>query len=219
MASRRSAPRVGPELGALWMFVPLMSLGAASFVPPLYYAVRRGRRHCYAWAAAFVLGLVASVAVYSQNRLSGVALIMTEWVAGLIATGALCLHPDRDDPVEAARAERKQRRKARALVDKDPKLAIEAGIGRPDLPGVHRDGGLVDINRVPADFLQTLPGIDAPLAERIRDTRDEVGGFSSLADLVQTLDLGPARFADIEDQLLFIRLYLPPDDPDGLTGK
>lgn len=199
--------RVGPWLGALWMFVPLMSLGAASFVPPLYFAVRRGRRQCYAWSAAFVLGLVASIAVYSQNRLSGVALIMTEWVAGLIATGALCLHPERDvDPVEAARAGRKQRRKARALVAKDPKLAIEAGIGRPDLPGVRRDGGLIDVNRVPVDFLQTLPGIDAPLAERILETRDEVGGFSSLADLIHTLDLSPARFDDIEDQLLFIRL-------------
>lgn len=207
MESPRAARRVGPELGALWMFVPLMSLGAASFVPPLYFAVRRGRRECYAWSAAFVLGFVASIAVYSQNRLSGVALIMTEWVAGLIATGALCLRPDRDvDPVEAARAGRKQRSKAKALVAKDPRLAIEAGIGRPDLPGAHRDGGLVDVNRVPAEFLELLPGIDAPLAERIGRTRDEVGGFSSLADLIHTLDLSPARFDDIEDQLLFIRL-------------
>jgi hypothetical protein len=95
------------------------------------------------------------------------------------------------------------RRKALAIVRDDPDLATELRIGRPDLPRSFGDGGLVDVNHVPASFLVELPGIDAPLAERIVATRDEVGGFGSLADLEITLELAPMAISQVKDRLIF----------------
>lgn len=99
------------------------------------------------------------------------------------------------------------RRKALAIVRDDPDLATELRIGRPDLPRSFDDGGLVDVNHVPASFLVELPGIDAPLAERIVATRDEVGGFGSIADLEITLELAPMTISQVKDRLIFRPIY------------
>jgi hypothetical protein len=37
-------------------------------------------------------------------------------------------------------------------------MAWELRIGRPDLPRVYDDGGLIDVNHVPPQVLATLPG-------------------------------------------------------------
>ena len=99
------------------------------------------------------------------------------------------------------------RRKALAIVRDEPDLATELRIGRPDLPRSFDDGGLVDVNHVPASFLVERPGIDAPLAERIVATRDEVGGFGSIADLEITLELAPMTIRQVKDRLIFRPIY------------
>lgn len=99
------------------------------------------------------------------------------------------------------------RRKALAIVRDEPDLATELRIGRPDLPRSFDDGGLVDVNHVPASFLVERPGIDAPLAERIVATRDEVGGFGSIADLEITLELAPMTISQVKDRLIFRPIY------------
>jgi hypothetical protein len=99
------------------------------------------------------------------------------------------------------------RRKALAIVRDEPALATELRIGRPDLPRSFDDGGLVDVNHVPASFLVERPGIDAPLAERIVATRDEVGGFGSIADLEITLELAPMTIRQVKDRLIFRPIY------------
>lgn len=102
--------------------------------------------------------------------------------------------------------ERERRRRARAVALIDPQLAREAGIGRPDLAGHEDDGGLVDVNHVPASVLATLPGIDRALAQRIADERTNVGGFLSAAHVSITLDLPPEQLRDAEDRFLFLPL-------------
>ena|ERR1017187_205681 len=97
----------------------------------------------------------------------------------------------------------RERRKALGIVRRNPALASELRIGRPDLPRSFRDGGLVDGNHVPASFLAELPGIDAELAERLVAVREKVGGFSSIADLEVTLDLPPGMVSKIKDRLIF----------------
>lgn len=99
------------------------------------------------------------------------------------------------------------RRKALAIVRDDPDLATELRIGRPDLPRSFDDGGLVDVNHVPASFLVEVPGIGAPLAERIVATRDEIGGFGSIADLEITLELAPMTISQVKDRLIFRPIY------------
>src|ERR1700678_3994048 len=63
------------------------------------------------------------------------------WLHGHLAH---LIHP-RDARLEAARERLAQREKALELARENPQLALEAGVGRPDLPGAY-DGGLVDVN-------------------------------------------------------------------------
>lgn len=196
----------------LWTVVPLASLGIAAFVPPTFFAIRYGRRSGYVWSALLLGTIVGFFATYQRDHehstRSGIAtaLIMVAWVGGAAVAGAFVLTTRDDDPVAEARRQRKQRDKARALIAEDPSLAVDAGIGRPDLRGEHEDGGLVDANRVPAETLATLPGVSPSLAQRIVETRQQVGGFSSLDDMITTLDLNPRDLDDAAERLVFIPL-------------
>jgi DNA uptake protein ComE-like DNA-binding protein len=91
----------------------------------------------------------------------------------------------------------RERERARELARKDPVAALERGVGRPDVPGAH-DGDLVDVNHAPERVLVTLPGVDADLARRIIATRENVGQFSSVADMAFVLDLDPDTAARLE---------------------
>ena len=97
------------------------------------------------------------------------------------------LHPD-DPRLARAREHLAEREKARRLAVQNPQLALEAGVGRPDLPGSYH-AGLVDINHAPFEVVAQLPGVDAELARRLIAAREEIGGFSSLEDLGSVLDL------------------------------
>jgi hypothetical protein len=109
--------------------------------------------------------------------------------------------------ISDAEARIRRRREALEIVRKNPVLATELRIGRPDLARSFDDGGLVDINHVPASVLAALPGMDAALAARIASTRAEVGGFSSVADVEVTLDLAPTALSAVKEVLICRPLY------------
>ena len=90
-----------------------------------------------------------------------------------------------------------ERERARALVRTDPLAALERGVGRPDVAGADHCE-LIDVNHAPPKILQMLPGVDADLARRIVATRENVGRFSSIADLGFVLDLDPDATARLE---------------------
>jgi DNA uptake protein ComE-like DNA-binding protein len=214
-AQRRAAARP-PALRWLWLLVPIGSLGMASFIPPMYFAIRQQRRSGFVWSAVLLAAITAFFIVDPHNHNDrglrhgvAVALIMLCLVGGAAVTvGFLVAGPRAVDAVTVARRQRRLRARARKLVETDPRLALEAHIGRPDIAGDHGDGGLVDVNRVPASTLAGLPGIDAALADRIVNTRRDVGGYASLADLVTTLGLDPVHLDEVADQLVFIPLEL-----------
>ena len=110
------------------------------------------------------------------------------------------------NPIMAAKLRVRQRHEALAILRRDPELAAELFIGRPDLPRYFEDGGLIDANHVPAQFLAAMPGIDQALAERIVSARAEIGGFSSIADLEVTLNVSPSVISQIKDHLVFLPL-------------
>ena len=95
------------------------------------------------------------------------------------------------------------RRRALELAARDPSLAQEIGIGRPDRRGAAH-GGLVDVNNASARALQRLPGVDGHLAARIVATRGELGGFSSLEDLGETLDIDGGTVERIRGRAVFL---------------
>lgn len=80
-----------------------------------------------------------------------------------------------------------------------PKLADELRIGRPDLSREFDDGGLIDINHVPASVLAQLPDVSRNLALRIVDARQTIGGFDSLDDVSVVLGISPQALDHLKD--------------------
>jgi DNA uptake protein ComE-like DNA-binding protein len=112
------------------------------------------------------------------------------------------IHPA-DARLDRARDRLAQREKALELARENPRLALEAGVGRPDLPGAY-DGGLVDLNHAPVEVISCLPGFDAELAGRVVVAREQVGGFASLEDLGIVLDLPGDQVEDLRPHVVFL---------------
>jgi hypothetical protein len=103
----------------------------------------------------------------------------------------------------AAQRRLKERQEALALLASDPQLAREIGVGRPDQRGA-QDAGLIDVNHVPAAFIAKLPGFDPALAERVVTIREDVNGFSGLADFGAVADLDGNLVERIRDRAVFL---------------
>jgi hypothetical protein len=80
--------------------------------------------------------------------------------------------------------ERVRRRQALTLVERNPAIARELRIRRPDLPRVFDDGGLIDVNAVPEPVLAALSGLTTYEAWRIVADRQAHGHFPSVDSLV-----------------------------------
>jgi hypothetical protein len=109
----------------------------------------------------------------------------------------------RDPRLDGARERLAQHQQALALAHENPQLALEAGVGRPDLPGAF-DGGLVDLNHAPSEIIACLPTCDAELADRIVATREQVDSFASLEDFGLVLDLPGDQVECLRDRVVFL---------------
>ncbi|HEV7933174.1 MAG TPA: hypothetical protein VGP70_12820 [Actinomadura sp.] len=100
-----------------------------------------------------------------------------------------------------------QRAEARQLAAADPVSARQLGIGRRDLPERrYDDGGLIDINRVPAEIFTHFSGITADKAAHIIIVRNSLGGtFSSVEELMATADVPPHLADEIAEYAIVIR--------------
>jgi hypothetical protein len=113
--------------------------------------------------------------------------------------------PPPDPAVAAALARRQRRRAARLLLERDPALAAELCVGRPDLPRPYDDGGLIDINAVPAEVLTGLPGLTPDQVERILAARRGPMGLTGVPDLVVYADVPPEVAESLGELLIFRR--------------
>ncbi|WP_051799619.1 BTAD domain-containing putative transcriptional regulator [Catenuloplanes japonicus] len=102
---------------------------------------------------------------------------------------------------EALREARRQQ--ARQILTFRPDIAVELGIGRPDLFRWFDDGGLVDINAVPEGLMVTLPGVTATMARNLAVERARGGPFNGLHDLVARGALQPHRAYPLGQLLVF----------------
>ena len=198
------------------MLLVLFPLGFGAWVPlvaglrarrPLWLAL--GLVYCAVLIAGYI---VSSVTPDDEDGSFAGMLILIPWIAAAATT--LAIYPSYRrrrallDKVEQreqksefreheAELRERERERARELVRKDPVAALERGVGRPDLRKAHH-ADLVDVNHAPQKVLLTLPGIDADLARRIVATRENVGQFSSVADMCFVLDLDPDTTARLE---------------------
>ncbi len=106
--------------------------------------------------------------------------------------------------VAAASARRDLRQRAREQAAEDLLIARELRIGRPDLPRHYDDGGLVDVNHVPAQTLTALRGVTPQVAEHIVAVRERVGAFTSAEELAATAGLHPDLTPEIREYGIFL---------------
>lgn len=127
---------------------------------------------------------------------------MQRWIHARTGLGHV-----QDPRLRAAQVRIRQRQRAHRLARDNPSLAVEAGVGRPDILGAF-DGGVVDPNNAGGGAIASLPGISHRLALHIIDVRERINGFTSLEDLGLVLDLD----ADQVERLRGVVVFLPRED-------
>ncbi|HEX9032925.1 MAG TPA: hypothetical protein VF834_13885 [Streptosporangiaceae bacterium] len=222
---RGHAPYVSPyirpaRISRLWAWAPVLSAGMLTFLPFLRIATVRQRRKDWAVFAAYVGVTVVILAGAgaggpargSMNSPFGavvVALIAVATAHALIEFRSLPGLPTPapvaagPDPVAIARARIGRRAEARELARRDPVLARELRIGRPDLQRQYDDGGLVDVNNVPDSVLAQHLQLTPQEVQAVLAARAQLGAFTSPEELSVYAQLAPARVDAISDLLWF----------------
>lgn len=199
-------------------------VGAGFFTWAVFLNLGRNaqRRAWFVWSAVYAALMVAFCVLeaVSGSSLTDLAADLAPipfaiaWFGGIVHLSVVSKDatrriqqvrrvPDGTPVLVAARERIKKRKKGRRLAAKDPVLAREVGVGRPDLPGT-QDFGLVDVNHASPEALCTLPGITPQIAERIEEARQSIGLFTSAEDLCATLDLPPNLTDDLREHAVFL---------------
>lgn len=188
----------------------MLPLGLGAWAP-IYAGVRARKPLWTVIGVVLTIIAVAGWAIAGATNGSALAggLIIASWV-GAVATSytirpayARTLGSEWTDALEGAEAKLAARDQARRVVRERPALALEMGIGRPDVPGAH-DAGLIDVNHANRSALMRLPGIDRGLAGKIIDARSRIHGFASVEDLGATLDLDGNLVEELRDRVVFL---------------
>jgi helix-hairpin-helix protein len=221
---RRDGRRRGGQGSAAasfaWAFAPLYTVGLATWAVFLYAAIRR--RSWWLGGASALYAALFAVFVIAETPAKpgplGSSAGAVAWLACGFGGTAHALAIRRrvffpvinreDQALERAEARalerRKLRERARELAARDPAMARELGIGRPDLRRDYNDGGLVDVNHAPASALETLPGMTAALAAKAVGLRGERGAYVSADDLCNALDMPPDTVSDLADRTIYL---------------
>jgi hypothetical protein len=148
---------------------------------------------------------------------SGVLLYLAAWIGGvaygLIMGPTVDWSPKRSvapsyDPNAAAIAEiqvgRRKREEARELVRRDPQMARDLRIGRPDLARQYDDGGLVDVNSAPEATLTRWLGLSAAQSAHVVEVRQQLTRFEQVEDLVNLAGLEPSTYDQVKDRIILL---------------
>jgi helix-hairpin-helix protein len=203
--------RLSPHRGR-WAYISLLPIGFGAWAP-IYAGVRARRMLWIAlgllWSAMVVVALVLSSGHgHSNDGIVG-ALAIIAWIGGIATSFSIrgayerALNSPFEQAVQAGEQRLVDHERARRLAEDNPALAKEIGVGRPDRHGA-ADAGLVDVNNASVTALLKLPGIDGDLATQIIETREKVGGFSSLEDCGETLDLDGGVVEGLRGKVVFL---------------
>lgn len=214
----------------LWALSPAYCCGIIPFIPALHAAIKLQTRSLWYWASGLVLGsVIAWILVLSGPTSSaddpnwsatplqtvGTVLTLVLGTVGVIhafrvrdavfgpqvprlPTPEPMIHPAIRDSLAA----RKLRAESTALCNRDPGLARDLLIGRPDRVRQYDDGGLVDINHVPAEILVSHLGLTPEQAQRVVEAREYIDGFSMPEDIRELAGIPPKLFDEIRDRIV-----------------
>jgi hypothetical protein len=181
-SARPPADAGGTRLRRLaWASVPVWSIGFLAFVPFLRLAVARRSGKDWAVFAGYLAAVVLEIVALSVTHTNSAWATATGGLIILLMGGgaAHSFVAFGNDPARAAspgtatseqlnrealataRGRMERRREAREIAGRNPVLCRELRIGRPDLAREYDDGGLVDVNQVPGEILQSQLGLSA----------------------------------------------------------
>jgi hypothetical protein len=159
------------------------------------------------WSVIAVIGWVVAIATNGSGV--GGLLIILGWAGAAASSFAVrdryreMLGSPFETAVLDAEGRLADRDRARKLARERPALALEMGIGRPDLPNA-QSAGLVDLNNAPPRVIARLPGVDDALAQQIVRARNDTHGFTSVEDLGAALDLDGNVVEDLRECVVFL---------------
>jgi DNA uptake protein ComE-like DNA-binding protein len=218
-AHRAQSGNLGPDRvlrhPKRWLALVAFGMGFTTWAAFLYIGLRAQRRAWLMWAAAYgalaLIGLVADGTSHANSPAAdgGTTVLMVAWLGGIVHSAVVRreaagqARPSRTNSLGEARQRIERRAEGRRLAARDPRLAKEVGVGRPDIPGAE-DYGLIDVNHASPGALCRLPGVTPEIARRITETREGIGLFKSADELGIYLDLSPAFIDDIRDYSVFL---------------
>jgi Helix-hairpin-helix motif len=206
--------RTRRSLGTIiWALIPLLSFGMLAPVPFAYAAVRLRQRRMWMVTAVYVIAWLACALATSApdgslgDRLQGtmaLALMGAGTAHAFLLRGRVFAPPPIQPALVAALTARQRRGEARAIASRDTALARELRIGRPDLPRQFDDGGLVDVNHVPAQVLIDRLALSPAQAAQVVEARDRLGGFAGTEELIAFTELSPEAVDGLQEHLVFL---------------
>lgn len=210
-------------VGLASLAVPLFSCGFAGWgVIAVFAALRRSIWLALAAVAHLGIMIFGWVALLtSPEDLSGpwddlgIVALLVSTVGGSVHGGVLGFTwrnmpgrapfgdqpPARPAPPHVL-VQQDRREQARQLLANHPAIARQLHIGRPDLPRAFDDGGLIDVNSVPAQVLATLPGVTPEAAQRIVVDRQLRGELRTIDELISRQLLPPYVVHMLRDELI-----------------
>jgi hypothetical protein len=213
----------GPRrvLSFVWALLPVLSYGYLAPVPIIHAAVKlrtwtlwaAGALYAAATAVWWSVTMTVSDEPVDPNQLSDppgwsllvlLGLLVVPTAHALAVRGRVFAPGPQDPALVAALHARQRREEARAIAARDPDLARELRIGRPDLPRRFDDGGLVDLNHAPVPVMVQQLGLSEADAAKVVEARDRLGGFSSAEEVIAYTDLSPSLVDGIRERLVLL---------------
>jgi hypothetical protein len=96
-------------------------------------------------------------------------------------------------------AKRELRESYRQLVGRDRSLAASMMVGRPDVRRSYEDGGLLDLNSLPAEALRSHGHLSTDEAQRLVELRSQLGRFVDFNEVIAYISLSEATIARLEE--------------------
>jgi DNA uptake protein ComE-like DNA-binding protein len=208
---------------------PAYTIGLFAFIPALHAALKLQRRDLWLWASGLIAvnimawGLLAGspnadgsntpaqdVGAFLALGLAVVGTIHAFRVRDEVFGTSAAAHSEVGTPagldpaIANSLAARRRRVESAALSVKDPGLARDLRIGRPDLARQYDDGGLVDVNHVPEPFLVSHLGLTPEQARTVVDARNHLGGFQSVNELSGLAEVPVHTLDAIRDRIVIL---------------
>ena len=198
-----------------WWVLLAVPLGLTTWAAFLYAGLRTKRKSLLGFAALYGATLAGWLVLDAGNArgtaaAGGAALWVVTWIGGLVhalairRTVAIDLGIAESPAMLRAARDVERRAYGRELLQKNPALARQVGVGRPDLP-TSDSYGLIDVNHASSATLATLPGMSDELAGRVAGFCAEGGSFVSVEDLGLFLELPAAAVDATREQAIFIK--------------